>query len=234
MNNDWGIEFTSDKRDADWLRGQLKPPFEPYLEDISMPGRTILVLRSSVFDGMTSATDVEAAGAGVLAPLNALLARTGSTTPMTVNAVVHFTPQGPRRIIFLSASGGSRSGGAAEISLLRNGQVVESPPRPSRSQEWIRAATLEPALARSMSYMNSESGWVELYKAYEILKRAELPQGSVSKSEIERFKRTANTEARHAEGQFHRLPNPMTLKEARALLCRWLDAGIAHVLQRHS
>ena len=59
----------------------------------------------------------------------------------------------------------------------------------------MRAATLEPEIGSALRYLQGKPGWVELYKAFEAVKR--MPNGGLNKSEIERFRQTANFGRHH-------------------------------------
>ncbi len=58
MHNNWGIEIEGNQIDQAALREMLKPPFDPYVEEVTDQRGNYLALRSSAFDGLIRAADV--------------------------------------------------------------------------------------------------------------------------------------------------------------------------------
>jgi hypothetical protein len=90
------------------------------------------------------------------------------------------------------------------------GQPARTPPRK------------HPSVVRAEQAVEAATNWIELYKQYEVAKRAlggtRGVDALVGKTERDRFTRTANHH-RHAQGGPYRLPdNAMTLEEADAFV----------------
>jgi hypothetical protein len=97
----------------------------------------------------------------------------------------------------------------------------------------MQATAVSPNIAAAMAYIDGTPGWLEIYKAYEVLK--DLPSSTANGDDVERLTQTANTmDNRHSPltktgGTPHR--DPMTLHEAKRLIVRWLDAAVKDALE---
>jgi hypothetical protein len=112
------------------------------------------------------------------------------------------------------------------------GNVIQLPQAPSRAQQWMRAAALEPEIGSALRYLEGKPGWVELYKAYEAVH--DMPTGGISKGEIKRFTQTANAGERHHpnhKSKPHK--RPMELWEARAFITQWVSSAIDDILAKN-
>ena len=233
-SNSWGVELNGAEQDKVTWRHLLKPPFDPFVEEIKDARGDYLALRSCTFDGMASSKEVHHAAKALLATLNVAMAKNADTDPVGAGAVIEFVPDGPpRKHHFLEIEGITmrlRAGIVVATSIDADGNVVEPPPEPSRAQLWMRAAMLEPKIGSALRYLEGKPGWFELYKAYEVVE--EMPNGGLSNNEIKRFKKTAN-----ASGNRHHnsepITRPMELWEARALISQWISAAIDDVLAKH-
>ncbi len=112
------------------------------------------------------------------------------------------------------------------------GKVIEPPPSPSRIQQWMHAAALEPAIGSALRYLQGKPSWFELYKAFEAVRN--MPNGGISNREIKRFTQTANAGERHHPNNKNKPhERPMELWEARALITQWLSAAIDDILAKN-
>jgi len=214
----------------------LKPPFEPFVEEVKDERGDYLALRSSAFDGITTSEEVHRTAKQLFSTLNVAMSKNVDTDPVTNGAVIEFVPDGqPRRHHYLEAEGMTirLRVGLAEMTLKdAQGNVIEPPPAPSRVQLWVRAAALEPEIGSALRYLEGKPGWFELYKAYEAVKK--IPNGGISKSEITRFTQTANAgERHHPNNKKKPHKRPMELWEARALITRWISAAIDDILAKN-
>jgi hypothetical protein len=236
VRNRWGIELNGPEEDQKAWRMLLKPPFEPFVEEVKDERGDYLALRSSAFDGITTSEEVHRTAKQLFSTLNVAMSKNVDTDPVTNGAVIEFVPDGqPRRHHYLEAEGMTirLRVGIAEMTLKdAQGNVIEPPPAPSRVQLWVRAAALEPEIGSALRYLEGKPGWFELYKAYEAVEK--MPNGGISKSEITRFTQTANAgERHHPNNKKKPHKRPMELWEARALITRWISAAIDDILAKN-
>ncbi|MCP4304907.1 MAG: hypothetical protein GY788_08560 [bacterium] len=234
-SNLWGIELNGADEDKNVWRMMLKPPSDPFVEEVKDERGNYLALRSTWFDGVTSSKGVHKLAKKLFSTLNVVMSVNGGTDPITNGAVVEFGQNGrPRRTHHLEAND---INARARVSMPEltvtdaQGNVIEPPPAPSRAQLWMSAATLNSKIASALRYLEGNPSWGELYKAYEAVEF--LPTGGISKREIKRFTRTANAGNRHREGKFSPHPRPMKLWEARALITAWVSAAIDDILTKN-
>ncbi|MDT8344105.1 MAG: hypothetical protein RQ752_06695 [Thermohalobaculum sp.] len=236
-SNHWGVELNGADADKEVWQMLLKPPFDPFVEEVKDERGDYLVLRSTTFDGVASGGDVHQLAKQLFRTLNVAMSKNADTDPVTNGAVVEFVPNGsPRRCHHLELQGieaRSRVGMAKLTVTDAQGNVIEPPPTPSRVQDWMRVATLNPEIGSALRYLEGKPGWVELYKAYEAVRG--LPNGGISKNEITRFTQTANARERHHPNNKKKPhENPMELWEARALITRWVSAAIDDILAKNA
>ena len=236
VRNRWGIELNGPEEDQKAWRMLLKPPFEPFVEEVKDERGDYLALRSSAFDGITTSREVHRTAKQLFSTLNVAMSKNVDTDPVTNGAVIEFVPDGqPRRHHYLEAEGMTirLRGGIAEMTLKdAQGNVIEPPPAPSSVQLWVRAAALEPEIGSALRYLEGRPGWFELYKAYEAVKK--ISNGGISKSEITRFTQTANAgERHHPNNKKKPHKRPMELWEARALITRWISGAIDDILAKN-
>lgn len=229
----WGIELKGAEADLTAWRTLLKPPFDPFVEEIKDERGNYLVLLSSAFQGMATSSDVHAAAKPLLKTLNVAMAKNADADPVTCGAAVEFVADGlPRKhhvVEVESITMKMRTGLVTVTVTDADGKVIEPKPVPSRPQEWMRAAALVPDIGAALRYLEGKPGWVELYKAYEAVKA--MPSGGLSNAEIKRFTHAANTEDRHHPNDKTRPHRrPMELWEARALITQWVSAAIDDIL----
>lgn len=235
MSSSWGIELNGEKQDLHVWQAFLRSPFDPFIEEVEDASGNYLALRSSAFDGMKSAKDVNERAKELFATLNVTIAAHASADLVRNGAVVEFVPDGqPKRIHFLEAKSIilQTRVGMAELTI-RNaaGEVIQSPVVESAAQRWLRAATIEPEIGCALRYLAGKPTWFELYKAYEALRN--MPNGGIANSEVKRFTQTANAgERHHSNNKIKPHKKPMELWKARALIMQWVNAAIEDVLGR--
>jgi hypothetical protein len=236
VSSRWGIELNGPEADQKAWRELLKPPFDPFVEEVKGERGDYLALRSSAFDGMTTSEEVHRAAKQLFSTLNVAMSKNTDTDPVTNGSVIEFVPDGqPRRHHYVEAEGITMRlrVGIAEMTVRdAQGNVIEPSPAPSRTQLWIRAAALEPEIGNALRYLQGKPGWSELYKAHEAIRN--MPNGGISKNEIERFTRTANAGERHHPNDRNKPhKRPMELWEARALITQWVSAAIDDFLAKN-
>jgi hypothetical protein len=232
-SNSWGVELNGSDEDKRAWRLLLKPPFDPYVEEVNDDRGDYLALRSSVFNGIVASNEIHRVAKNLFTTLNVAMSANFDLDPVTNGAVVEFVPVGrPRRMHHLEANGITmrvRIGMAELAGKDSHGNVIQMPPVPSRVQLWLRATALEPEIGSALRYLYGKPGWTELYKAHEAVKH--LPNGGISKREISRFTQTANAaERHHPNSKYMPHKRPMELWEARALITQWVSAAIDHVV----
>jgi hypothetical protein len=216
----------------------LKPPHDPFVEEVEDERGNYFVLRSSNFDGLETSIEVHRAAKQLFNTLNVVMSKIADVDHVTNGAIVEFIPDGlPRRHHHLEPVGivaGRVRFGVVTVTLRdAQGNIIEPPSEPSRVQQWMRAAALEPAIGRALRYLQGKPGWFELYKAYEELRDRNMPDGGISRKEIARFTQTANADERHRQGKFKSHERPMELWEARALITKWVSAAIEDILAKN-
>lgn len=214
----------------------LKPPFDPFVEEIEDERGDYLVLRSHAFDGVTTASQAHDAAKRLFSTLNVAMSKNADTDPVINGSVVEFVANSlPRKHHILEAEGAEMRirGGIATLTVTdAQGNVIEPPQAPSRAQQWMRAAALEPEIGSALRYLEGKPGWLELYKAYEVVR--DVPNTGISKGEIKRFTQTANAGERHHPNQKTKPhKHPMELWEARAFITRWVSSAIDDVLAKN-
>jgi hypothetical protein len=232
----WGIRVSGDTWDIDQWRATLKAPFDPFLENVTDAAESYPVVRFASLERLALAADVYREAKELFTLLNSSMRAATDSDIVGMSAVIETLPdQPPRQHKFVEASGATfrlRSSGAAISVYDKHGKLVVEPPKPSRAQAWMRAAMLDPEIATALNYMNGHPSWVELYKAYDLVKFR--PNGGISKSEIKRFTQTANAGPRHPADEDHRPhKRPMELWEARSLITQWISLVIDDVLSKN-
>lgn len=234
--NKWGVELTGPEADLMAWRMMLKPPFDPFVEEVNDQRGDYLVVRSSAFDKFATPQEVHRAAKELFSTLNVAMGNNADSDPVSSGSVVEFVPDGfPRRHAFLEAKPIAirMRMGIAELTLKdAQGNVIKPPPAPSTAQRWMRAAALEPEIGSALRYLEGKPGWFELYKAYEAVRN--MPHDGIPQSEVRRFAQTANAGERHHPNDKNK-PNkdPMPLWEARALITRWVSTAIDDTLAKH-
>jgi hypothetical protein len=185
---------------------------------------------------MTTSEEVHRAAKQLFSTLNVAMSKNADTDPVTNGAVIEFVPDGqPRRHHYLEPEGITIRVrvGIPDVTVKdAQGTVIEPPPAPSRVQLWMRAAALDPEIGSALRYLQGKPGLSELYKAYEAVRN--MPNGGISKSEIERFTRTANAGERHHPNDRNKPhKRPMEVWEARALITQWVAAAINGTLAKN-
>lgn len=164
--------------------------------------------------------------------LNVAMGKNVDADPVTNGAVIEFVPNAQaRRFHHMEAEG--------IVMRIRVGMVrmtvtdaadngIKPPAAASEPQEWMRAAMLNPNIGSALGYSAGQTGWVELYKAYEALDG--LADGTIQESQRTRFRQTANVGERHhpkPSDQAH--AKPMELWEARDMITQWIAAAVDEV-----
>lgn len=229
----WGIEITGPEQEmAYWVR-VLQAPFDPHLEKVEDPRGDYHVLRSSEFDDLIEAVDVYEQAGRIVTLLNATMRNIHRFAPISAGSVVDFLHDGqPKKHGFLKAETAAFESRAFGFVSNRDADGNEIPTK-SNVQRWMEAARKEPRIASAIGYVSRQATWYDFYKAYEAL--WPFSMAGISRNELKRFKKTANAldnrHSPHSPAGKHAPEQPMTEREARALLVRWLNNAINDVLK---
>lgn len=232
----WGVELGGTDTDKKIWRVQLKLPFDPFVEEVKDDRGDYLVLRSTTFECLDTRGEVHNIAKQQFEMLNASMSANAHTDPVTIGAVVEFVENTqPRKHHFVSATTGTiriRAIMATATVIDAQGSRIEAAPMPSQAQLWMRAAALDPAIGSALRYINGKPGWVELYKAYEVIRN--MPRGDIPNSLVSRFTQTANAAGRHQPSNKHKLPKiPMELSEAHDLMNNLISTAIQNILTKN-
>ena len=229
----WGSVVQGEPRDlAEWEHS-LKPPFDPWVEKHGND----LVLRSASLDELSDAREVRDLAVAYIERLNGAIALSQGAKPLRFGGAIRFAPDGTHHRTMFAELGAFEVGDALRATLTISGPGREPvSPQPSAVQTWAELAERDELLNDALIYFGRATDWFDIYKALECLiqrfgagkENIFLALGWASSTEIILLKRTANS-ARHARKMFAPPPNPMDLKDARALLGKLLQRGISEV-----
>ncbi len=230
----WGVELNGADTDKQLWKDVLEPPHDPYVEEVPGQEGPYLALRSIEFDGLDSGSDVHEVSESLFRRLSTAFATRFHSEPVTPGAVVDFsTGEIPSRHHYLKAEPITlhiRMGHPRLTVRDAQGNVIPPPAVPSAPQKWMRAAALSPDITSAIDRLAGEPDWVELYKAFELLRDSKLAAKAISGTRLTQFTRTATTAQRHRENKFDPPDKPMSIEEARKMMVTWLEAAIAEVL----
>jgi hypothetical protein len=237
----WGAVLQGNPSDLDDWAYTLKQPFDPWIE---IHGSE-MVLRSALFDELTSADEVRDRAMLHIERLNGAVALSEGTKAVRFGRVVEFALDGRlHHTIFAEM-------GAFELrSKMRAVGIVigpdgkpspPEPPQPTEVQAWTRLAEDDDLLDDALIYFGRATDWFDIYKTLECLimrfgrgkEELFLSFGWAPAAEITRLKRTANS-ARHAKRKFEPPANPMDLRDARDLLGRLLRRALNEAIAASS
>jgi hypothetical protein len=229
------VELNGVDADRQVWKQLLLPQGDPYVEEVTAGDVSFLVLRSTAFDALGSASEVHERAKAVFQRLNMAMAANVDVDPVAAGAVVEFAEEGaPRRHHFMEAEtivSRARIFMPTVTVMDARGNAVQRPPAGSIPQQWMRAAALHSSISHAMNYLVGSPGWVNLYKCYEVLRDSNLAKKTISEKKLRNFTHTANTDERHREGMFNPPLQPMPMWEGRSLMMSWLTAAIDEVLK---
>lgn len=96
-SNHWGVELVGADRDKNIWRLQMRPPFDPYIEEVNHEQGKFLALRSKAFDGIAGIKAVHEIAKKLNQKLNAVISKFGCSDPVSFGAVVEFKSNGQPR-----------------------------------------------------------------------------------------------------------------------------------------
>jgi hypothetical protein len=232
ISEGWAVELTGNKLDLDDFREQLKPPFNPWIENYETDDGIKPLLRCTDWQSLTEAADVHRDAARMVDWLNgeAKLIH-DDAMPVGLGMTMRFGADGKREPIILATTGHIR------IKMGRaRGRIAmdtDAPPQESKMQRWLREAEADDVRADLFAHLRRADNWYDLYKVMELAERLVGSQHEleahpdVDGKEWRRVRRTANhyRHARHPVN--HQLPDiPATLEEGIAFVCK----TVPHIL----
>lgn len=222
------------------LARHLSSPVQRVIKDAQGPG---FVYESVAFATCSHANEVLEVAREELRILSGVL-RIARDSPEALSTGAVFKENGADgRDIFLFLSDGVRA--RCELGEFNvadgNGNVVATPPKPSKVTSISQLASASPAVAKAMRLLAASdyNTWSGLYRLYEVIeadvggKRQLKETGWGSAKDVERFKRSANSvavagdSARHGEETELPPPHPMSLDEANAYLWSLVNSWLA-------
>lgn len=232
MTNEWTVELQGDSEDLREWAGELRPPFKPSvtLTDVSnkvSEERKIYLLKATEFEECQGAACVWERALPILRQLNALMAISRYSGPISMGRVFHRDEAGVYRgsVFVSSVTMAARFRVNANMVVMRNGKVVTELPKPSFVQHaWEHK---DEAINDALEHFSRADNWHDLYKAYEALgKEAGLRKLGFKDADIGNFSRTANLTRHHKSSA--NPPRRLTLEEGRDFIadaCRRRLAG---------
>lgn len=177
----WGVGLEGHEFDLlDW-RDALKPPFDPWVEAVTLGDQELYLLRSADLDA-TTFDEVFDRGRVLVSRINGAMALERGSEPLQTNSVIEIRADGTisrhYRIAVGTARGRSRAS-AVSVTISRDGVPLPAPPpQPSSVQRWQQAAEAsapddEAAKKRAdlvadlLVYLGKCDNWFDVYKAIE-------------------------------------------------------------------
>jgi hypothetical protein len=231
----WPSLKADDDDRADWL-ALFKTPFDPSVEIVRRDEQEFFILKASALAGLPDSVSTFEAAKPLVRQLNGLVtAQTGAPSRVEVISVVEKIDgkYAQHAIVMLGTAEFVIRGHPVSL-VVRDKGGNPPPPAPTIGQEAYRASTLDAHVADAATYLADRPDWFDLFKAFECLEAGNLVSPNVSKVEIKRFTHTANSLYRHRIGGFKPPSNPLTLKDAKALLNRLMRDAVETVLARSS
>ena len=225
----WSVSIEVDPPDDidDW-KYFLQKPFDPWLEERTQNSEHLLLLRTSSFDGLVTASEVHERALPILERLNGAFRLSrgfGYGTLRASGAVQIKGDAALARYYFLQpqdiAVRVKMSRPSIVVTDAAGNVIPPAPPSPSEVQVWTKVADGDDVIAELLIHFARCDNWFDLYKTYELLKKRcggqKLLFGKpwAPEAQVRTMRETANF-YRHAT--YPRPKNPMSFDEARAFL----------------
>jgi hypothetical protein len=224
----WAVELGGEKFDVDDFREMLAPPFDPWVEEYSMDGASMAILRSRSWVTLTEAPDVFRDAGRMIDRVNgALLLIHNDAKPVKLGQTIRFGSDGKREKILSPGTRHLRlTMGRVRATITRASASPSQPPEQSKLQKWLREAETDDTRDELFVHLNRANNWFDLYKSAELTRRLAggahklgLVLGS-DKKEWDRIWQTANC-YRHAPDPKKPLPvKPAEFEGAREFILK--------------
>lgn len=229
---EWKVELRGHESDLQYLSDNLGE--DPKVVD----GVSGYVLQSTSFDGLEDYEAVFSEAQGVLNTILLLFFDTTFDPPLELGGVIREGDDGTRDI-FVKA-GKARTRVSAKAATVVTDVDIEEDSTPTYDEIVFELSKEDPVVSELASIGANGHSWVNLYRMFEFIQDnkpdGSLPElGWISKTDKDRFKRTANSrdvlgdEARHGNDRTGGGPaNPMTHAEARSVVQKLINQFVKH------
>ena len=231
----WEIQLNGDPADLTMLSNSFNGP------DISISEvNGQFVLRSTQFAPLQTADSVRNKAQEIVTAVSGTARLLlGTSQPIEMGAVFMVREGGGRNVFVSPPPATLRLRGTlASLVVKRADGTVETHYPTEPGPGWVQVALQQEVVARALRLRNAGAlEWVDLYRLYEVIEsdvptRTIQAKSWVTSGQIERFKRTANSQkaigdkARHGKDPYEPPQNPMSLLEARGLIDSVLKAWL--------
>jgi len=198
------------------------------------------MVRSQHFDDLQDYGAVRARASELLAAISgASKLILGSESSLKSGSVIEHRQDGTTNTVLSVDSARIRIRGGPVSLIVKRGDGTEEVRHPADpAPAWVKLALGNQTVARALRLRAGPQEWVDLYRLLEVIE-SDVPVDEIirrrwtSKTDLQRFKRTANSQkavgdaARHGRDPHPAPAEPMPITEARSLLDgllrRWLD-----------
>jgi hypothetical protein len=231
---EWSIRLTGHAFDLEDLSDHFHSPERNVTKDED--GH--YYLRSTDFDSMADGEAVRERALELVELMNraAKFHAGDGYQPVELDVVTWIDEVGNRmHTVTSSLQIRGRSRMSAKLTVIREGDSVATPQPPSEVVSMAALAERDDRVADALRFF-ARDNWVNLYKAWEIVRDAAggehtlIKNGWTTKKTKDRFTQTAQSrkalgdEARHASAKVPVPQNPMSLEEARAFVKSVIEA----------
>ena len=240
----WSASVAIDPpEDADDWKHFLQSPFDPWLQEAAQGGQTLLLLRTSSFDGLERPAEVHDRALPIIERLNGAFRLSqgfGASALRLSSMVVQINADGSLAVHhFLqppSVVARVKFGRPTIVVTDAAGNVIPPPPTTaSVVQAWSTLASSDDVIEELLMHFARCDNWFDLYKTYELIKSRcggehELYAYTAwaPKAQVRRMRETANF-YRHATTP--RPTDPINFDDARNLLQAMLK-GLLDEIQK--
>ena len=226
----WAAVVTGDSIDVQTFRVLLRQPFDPWVEDFEHEEKTLTILMSKAWAGLTSAEVVHRDATRIVSRLNGAyhLLHTDAK-PVELGRLFKFDDQGnsvPFTLLLGSQASVHVTSGARAFSEVLPSQT----PTESKLQQWLRESETDEFKADLLAHVQRADNWYDIYKCMELGRKIVGGDGQLrarlgsDKKRWDVVRQTAN-HFRHAPGTGYCLPpDPPPFAEAREFALKTISS----------
>ncbi len=221
----WLVRLKGEKFDLEDFPSLLRSPELTVIEENGS-----YYLKSSDFDSLSSADEVRERAITIIKMLNdAVKFEIHNFRGVSEDGVTLIEDDGIRHHhVYIKGSITARSKTSANLTATTSKGTQQIAPRPSNVESLLNLAKDDKAVADALHFFR-ENTWINLYKVYEIIKDdvgkkdVIIRNGWLTKNELNRFTRTAQSRAALGDAARHASnkpppPQPMPFHEAESLI----------------
>jgi len=222
----WLVRLEGEKFDLEDLPSLVCSPEYTVIEEDGL-----YYLGSSDFDSLGSADEVREHAIAIIKMMNGVMKLYIPSFGGVYEGGVTMIGEDGRRhhYVYLEGSIKLRSKASANLTVTTSNNTQQTDSLPSTIESWISLAKADKAVADALHFFK-ENTWISLYKVYEIIgediggEQAIIKNGWATKRGLSQFTHTAQSKAaigdlaRHATNKLKPPSQPMSIKEAEALL----------------